>query len=358
MQKNILIIGILIFLTACVKDKPENKNGDNDLSDIHSRVLIVNEGSLGLGNASLSIFDKNDYKMHNQVFQRTNDLHMGDIFQSAYQIEDEIFLLINNSHEILVINAKDYKFKKRIPVRSPRNMLQINADLAYVTSLFHDQIYILNIDSKQVVDSIQVSYKNTENLLKFNDYVYVCNWNKESEFIYKINTQTHQIEENIPLGVKASHGIIQDKNENLWIFSGQPSKNIPSAITIYNPYTKTIENQKIFPGVSERMKPITTPNRDTIYFLSVNYDGDTQFNGVFYSLVNSEEIKEELFLAAEPYQYYWGLAYDNKENHIYIADPRGFIQQGRISIYNTNKELIHESSVGIGPGNFLFLEEN
>lgn len=350
---------ILLFLPlfSCVKDKPEGDSKDFVLPPFQESVLIVNEGSLGLGNASLSVLDLQNLKMYADVFKEVNDMSMGDIFQSAYRVDDVVYLMLNNSNEILVVDAQNFQLLKRISVKKPRQMLKVNEDIAYVTSLFNNQIYLLNLHSNEIVDSITIPHDNSEQLVLLSDKVYVCNWNKQSDQLIAIDVHSHQIQNYIDLGVAAAHGIVVDADQHIWVFSGQPSEQVPAAITVYDPLNNQIIKQKIYDGVSEMIKPVTNETRDTLYFLGVDYDGGTEGNGVFYVSIYEEEITPHTFLQAQAYQYFWGLAYDKLNRHVYIADPKGFIQKGKLLIYTPEKELFFETSTGIGPGNFLFMNE-
>lgn len=346
-----------LLISSCVKDQPPHTSKTFTIPPLQQAALIVNEGSLGLGNASLSILDQEQWIMYQDVFNMVNSRPMGDIFQSIYTMNNELFLLMNNSDEILVVDDQNFALKNKIKIKKPRYMLQIDATHAYVTSLFNRQIYVLNTTDLSITDSISLPFEHSEQLVENDGYVYVCNWNIESNFIYKIDPQTHEIVQSIDIGVKAAHGIVVDKNNHLWIFSGQPREQIPAAITVYDPQTERILRQKIFDGISEYLKPALSPHADTIYYLGVNYDGGLEGNGVFFSSILDEELHTHTFLAAAPYQYFWGLAVDRDKRHLYLADPRGFIQRGKLSVYDLNGPQVYEHFTGIGPGNIYFLNK-
>lgn len=353
--KNLWLILLCFCCNACVKDRPDHASKEFKVPPISWATIIVNEGNLGLGNASLSILDQQDWTMYNDVFEQVNNQPMGDIFQSIHQLGDQLYLLMNNSDEILVVDAETYVLKDKIAIKKPRNMLQVGEHIAYVTSLFNQQVYVLDTEHLNIIDSISLPFEHSEQLTLLNGYVYICNWHPQSSYIYKIDPLQHQIISSIDLGVQAAHDIIVDQNEHLWIFSGQPHYQIPSAITIYDPANETILKQKIFDGVAEYMKPALSPNADTIYYLGVDYEGRLEGNGVFYSTITDPELTRHTFLSAAPYQYFWGLGIDRSKGHLYLADPRGFIQKGRLSIYDLKGQLLFEDYTGIGPGNIYFI---
>lgn len=191
MNKFLMFLLSLIFTCiSCVKiNPPEIENGNIIIGE--SNVLICNEGGFQNGNASLSIYNKEENSLTNNLYYFINNSSIGDILQSITHINHELFLVVNNSQKIIVIDDKSYKYKTEINgLTSPRYLLPINNNQAYVSDLYANKIYIIDINSKTVVNEINVSGW-CEDMCLHNGKAYVVN--RTNDLVYIINTSTHSI---------------------------------------------------------------------------------------------------------------------------------------------------------------------
>jgi len=347
-----ILIASILFL-SCVKDKPnDEKDGFSGTSG--RKVWIANEGSLGNGNSSLSLYDIDHDSMFNNVFETKNGQQLGDVFQSILSVGDQLFLVINNSDKILVINKDDVALIASIATRKPRQMLLVNENKMYVSSLFYPEINIINPKTFQNIGKIVVDFPNTEGMLLHNGKVYAANWDTACNYIYEINPETDEITHRIPIAGSAPTDILRDKDKNLWVLSGNVYKGKNAALTQINPQNRSIIKSFQFQNEADIIKPTWNPTKDTLYFLGVNYDGGTNYNGLYRMDISASTLPSQLFIAAKPLQYFWGLGVDSATNQIYLADPKGFIQSGSVRIFNPDGNLLKEFKTGLGPGYFLF----
>lgn len=352
-KSKLLFLVTSLLLSACVKDKPNDSN--QKLPESSGRkVWIANEGSLGNGNASLSIYNITEDSIFNKVFLGKNNQNLGDVFQSMTIVGDNVFLAINNSDKIQVVNKNTYQLVATIPITKPRQMLLVNENKMYVSSLFHPEINIVNPKTFQVIGKINTDFPNTEGMLLFNNKVYAANWDTACNYIYEINPNTDSIVHRITISGAAPTDILKDKNNLLWVLSGDIYKNKSSHFTQIDPTNRTILKSFSFPIAADIIKPIFNPTKDTLYFLGVNYDGSTAYNGLYRMDINATSIPNDLFIAAQPLQYFWGLGIDTVTTQIYISDPKGFIQNGGVQIFNPQGVLQKSFQTSLGPGSFLF----
>lgn len=350
---NFLFLLIFLLLFSCVKDKPDD--GRQKLPEDKGRkVWIANEGSLGNGNASLSIFNITADSVFNKVFFTQNNQDLGDVFQSMKIVGEYVFLAINNSDKIQVIDKNTYQLIATIPVRKPRQMLLVNENKMYVSSLFYPEINIVNPKTFQVIGKINVDFPNTEGMILLNHKIYVANWDTACNYIYEINPNTDSILDRIAIAGSAPTDIISDKNNKLWVLSGNIYKGKASYFTQIDPENKSILKNFSFPFEADIIKPVFNRTKDTLYFLGVNYDGGTAYNGLYRMDINATSVPNNLLVSAKPLQYFWGLGIDTVTNLIYISDPKGFIQNGSVQVFNPQGDMQKSFKTGLGPGSFLF----
>jgi len=98
--KFILIVTLLAMAAGCT-DNPGSISGETDTT-----YLILNEGAFGQGNASISTFNPAARELQNNVFASRNAPRvLGDVLQSAIQHENRLYLVVNNSKKIEVVDS-------------------------------------------------------------------------------------------------------------------------------------------------------------------------------------------------------------------------------------------------------------
>lgn len=353
MNRYLYFVVFIFILYSCVKDKPKGSPDTSPSKDTR-KVYIANEGNFGSGNSSLSIIDLKENTIHNNVFQNQNNLELGDVFQSILPVEDKLLLAINNSDKITVINKKDFQLESSIAIHKPRYMLLAEEGKLYVTSIYKPEINIVDLKTYKVSHKIVTDYPNTEGILMHGDYVYACNWDTACNYIYEIDPKSDTIVRRIFISGYAPHSILVDKNNTLWVVAGNIYKKKKATLTQIDLNSGTIIKSFSFQSNTDIIKPVWNPTKDTLYFLSVDYNGTSQQNGVYRMSVSDHTLPDQLFIPSQPLQYFWGLGIDSATNTIYVADPKGFIQQGTIYTYSPNGALLNKYECGIGPGFFYF----
>lgn len=346
-------LALLIFFSACVKDKPAEPATPVTL-DTAGNVYIVCEGSLGNGNASLSVYQSNDGQVSNDVYEGVNGQPLGDVFESMLRIGDKFFLCVNNSDKVVVIEAAGKKQLASISIPKSRHILPVSDNKAYVSTLFSNKVYTINPQTHQVTGSFDMPAQNTEAMLLYKGAAYFCAWDTASNKIYKVNPATDKIEQEITVGGYAPHSIVTDKFNMLWILSGNVTKGKRAALTRIDPANGQMLSVYQFPEKADPIRLVTNTSGDELYFISVNYKGGTEHNGIYRMGILDAAIPAQPFIPAKQYQYFWALGVEPVTDRLYIGDPKGFIQKGSVLIYSNAGEKEKEFAVGIGPGHFYF----
>jgi DNA-binding beta-propeller fold protein YncE len=350
--KSLCTLAVLLLLSSCVKDKPDPVAPPPAAAG--RQVFIADEGSLGNGNASLTVYNIDQGIAYNNVYAQKNGQSLGDVLQSIVAGDGNLFLAVNNSDKITVISQKDFSLTGTIAVRKPRYMLRVSEDKMYVSCLFYPEINIVNPKTMQVTGKIATDYANTEGMTLLNGKVYACNWDTACSYLYEIDPATDAITHRITLAGRAPQQVIVDRNDKLWVLSGNVYKKKTASLTQIDPASRAILKSFVFPDQADVMKPVFNPAKDTIYYLGVNYSGGTAYNGLYRMNINAASLPSQQFIAAQPLQYYWGLGIDPVTGYIYLADPKGFLQKGAVAIYKQDGNVVNRFDTDLGPGYFLF----
>lgn len=347
----ILILFVLSIATiGCVKDKP---TGTVVVSST-GNVYIVCEGNMGNGDGSLYNYNTTTDSASGDLFGSANNVPLGDVFQSMTRIGDSLFLCVNNSDKIVVLDVTTKKTAGTISILKPRYIVAVNKSLAYVSTLYSNKVYAIDPTTLKVKGAIEMPYNNSEGMLLQGGTVWVCHWDTSCTSITGIDALTGQKTRTISIGKYAPHAILADKEGLLWVMSGNVAKGRSAALSRIDPSTGLVVRQMDFAGISDPVKPVFNRTKDTIWFIQVKYDGSDADNGIYRMSIYDTMLPIAPLIKASKYQYYWALGIHPANGSVYVGDPKGFVQKGQVSIYNTAGDLQKTFSVGVGPGQFYF----
>lgn len=357
--KSFLIIAISsIILAISCKSKIDNPDTTVPKSD-HPQLLICNEGNYGGGNASLSVLDLTDHTIYNKVYAAANNQQeLGDVLMHAYATENEVLLVVNNSNTINILDKKSFKEISKINIRQPRYIIPIpHTNQAYVTSMYHHRLYVLDLGSLTITDSISMPYANVEHISFWEDQAIVSHWDTNCNYIHIMNAQ-HRIVDSIALPTKSPIKSLVDKNGQLWTLSGNMDKGIASKLYKIDLQQKNIIQQFDFQINSNNdiLKLQMNKAKDMIYFLGINYNFQSTQNGLYKMNINATSLPNAPFIAAGAYQYFWDYLIDESADRLYITDPRGFVQKGDVLVYNLQGEYQTKYETHIGPSFMLYMQ--
>jgi len=333
MNKLIYILSIGILLTACKKDSPEQGN----ISSINvgsGGVLIGSEGNFQFGNASLSHYDDEKEEITADIFESTNGYKLGDVLQSIQERQGLLYLVMNNSSTVQVIDKYTFASKGSITgFNSPRYFLPVSNSKAYVTDLYANSISIVDLNTLESTKSIQVNGW-TEELVMIYGKVFVCN--KGNDQVYVIEAETDLLVDSITVS-DAPTSILEDKNGLLWVLCKNSLHKIdPVSLSLSQSYalnTSSYASQLKINGTG-----------DTLYFLN---------NGVFQFPIGDSTIPGSPIIEAGSTSFY-GLGVDPVSGDIYVSDAIDYIQKSKIFLYTSGGALKSSFLSGINTSFFYF----
>ena len=172
MKKVILSFIGLSLMVGCKDDKPDPIITPDPGAQ---NVWVLNEGNFQGGNCALGVYDLDSEVYSDKVFQTINNRQLGDVLQSATAIDGEVFLVVNNSGKIEVVNEETFESTGTISgLTSPRFILPISASEALVSDLFSDSLAVIDPATKKVTDYINIS-SSSEEMVKVGNKVFITN---------------------------------------------------------------------------------------------------------------------------------------------------------------------------------------
>ncbi|PKP48803.1 MAG: cell surface protein [Bacteroidetes bacterium HGW-Bacteroidetes-12] len=348
-MKKVCFLFVVFILFSCSKEEigPQCKNcvGNPIIPNSDKKILIVNEGNFGFGNASLSVYNPTTKELTNSVFQQANNFPLGDVAQSATLINNTIYVVVNNSSKIEVINKTNFTSIATLTgLISPRYILQINNTKAYVSNLFSNQIQLINLSNNTIIGSISTPSNWTEEMLLFNDTAYICDVSNNQ--ILLINTNSDAVITSVSTGEQPL-SLVKDKNNKLWILcDGGINSSLPQLIK-FNPQTRQTEQVFTFNSINESPSEIEIDSAgEHIYFIN---------NHIYKMNINDAQLPATSWVSNNNHIFY-GLKIDQTTNDIYVSDAKDFVQNSTVFRYSQNGQLLHQFNAGINSGAFLVVE--
>ena len=199
--------------TSCDKNQT-NDATINIPTKTAAALYIGNEGQFQHGDATLTFIDILNNKSNNNAFQSANNRPLGDVLQSINVTKNYIYLVVNNSQKIEVLNRTDLKSVATITgFTSPRFMEYINTNKAYVSEFFSTKLRVINPTSNQLVQSIEVGGWQEE-IKHLNNELFITDYQNNRIFVLDITSD--QIIDTI-IVAKNPTSLFIDNNNLLWV---------------------------------------------------------------------------------------------------------------------------------------------
>lgn len=350
MKRFLLFLNVLVFFffTACSDDVDDTTTPPVDIGFTNG-VFILNEGNFQSGDASIDFLHKADMTISESIFSTANNLPLGDVAQSMTIFDGNAYIVVNNSSKIEVVNAETFVSVATIEgLTSPRYILPVGEQKAYVSDLFSGSISIVNLMTNTVTGSIPLAGWSEEMLLSGGEVFVtsIC-----SEYLYVIDVATDAVTDSVAIGY-AANSLELDKNGNLWVLAsgdlipcwGVESQGIFPQLTQLDPFSKTIFQTWTFDNGA--------PSD-----LSINGEGDQLYfihQGIHTMNIDAANLPTAPLIDAENANLY-SLEIDPQTENIYSSDA-SFDQKGAILQYQADGTLLNTFVGGIGTGQFYFAD--
>lgn len=326
-----------------MKDKPQEpiKTAVNINPD--SKVLVVNEGNYGWGVGSISLYDPSSGGVIDDYYkQQNNNTTLGNVCQSITKYNNYYYIVMNNSNKIVVVNSSDFiKTASINGFNSPRYILPIIYNKAYVSDLYANSIQIVDLNSNTISGSIPCINGTEQMALIYNKAFITCS---NSNYCYVINTISDVITDSINVG-KGNSSICIDKNAKVWVLSsGNTGTSQFGRLSRINPITLQVEQSLNFSSSDSPYKLCINKTRDTLYYLN---------NGVYQFTIPSTTLPTNAFIN-QGSKLYYGLGINPKDYTIYVADAIDYVQKSKVEIYKPNGTFVSNFNAGIISNGFMF----
>lgn len=341
---------LLIVISSCNKEDPSPtetkeyfKNG----------ILVLSEGLFQQNNSTLTWIDKTTEEVIPSIFHTVNGRDLGDTGNDLKRYGGKIYIVMNGSSTIEVINALNLKSIKQIPLQhngqaqQPRKIAFRNSK-AYVTS-FDGFVNVIDTTSLSVENRIAVG-QNPEGLGVFEDQLFVCNsgglnFPDVDSTVFQIDLNNNVVVDTFVVGANPGGVVVSNTGIVYVVKRGDYNAN-PSELIRINPTSGIVQNLSIFASSLHK-------NNDDLYISY--YDYNTQQSNVSHFDLQQEVMVSQSLIASQDIQTLYGTYYLSGLG-LACFDAMSFTNQGYLKIVNNNGSLIKTYSVGLNPNNLVNYE--
>lgn len=369
-----LLALLLAFLVSCRTDdiivRPEVVEG---LAKPENTAIkgfyMLNEGNMGSNKCTLDFFDYTKGTYYRNIYAEINPnvvKELGDVGNDIKIYGSKLYIVVNVSNKIEVLDAKTAKRIKTIPLQNCRYMI-FKDGKAYASSYAGPVDINPNAPKGKVVEidtvslSIQrqvtVGYQPEEmqivgnQLFVTNSGGYmVPNYDKTVSVIDLTSfTETKKVDVAINL-----HRLQKDNYGDLYISSRGDYYTVPSSLYLMDAATGTIKKD-FHVAVSE----MTIVN-DKLYYYGNEFNYNTHTYKKSFGIIDvkteqiiSNKIIDQEYVDAIKTPY--GIAVNPITEDIYITDARNYVSMGFVYCFDKNGHFKWKTEGGNIPAHFTFL---
>ncbi|MEX0720244.1 MAG: YncE family protein [Balneolaceae bacterium] len=339
-----ILLAALFIFTGC------NTQSDPDEVTL-AGVYVLNEGNIGQANASITSYNPETGEVFQNVYESVNGVPIGDALQSATLIDGRLYLVVNNSHKIEVVEPETFLNIGTINIAdeaSPRYIAKAGENKAYVTNLYANTVSIINLESMEETGSIDVG-ANPEGIAVVGTKAFVANSGFGSgNTVSVINTETDTVKETISVGDNPV-GVQADASGRVWVVcvgayddfnTESEDESTPGELFVLNGETGT------------EIEQIRVGGHPGELVLDSEFGKGYLSNGTVFQInTTTYEIENENFIRGF---YALGLSTLDGEIFLWGADAGNFSQDGTAFQFDLSGAKIDSFSTGVIPGHFYF----
>jgi len=339
------LIILLVVFTSCNGDDEAAPRGAYD-----NGVIVTNEGNFGSANSSVTFYDRKSGETDQTIFQTVNNVSpLGDVLQSAASNQGLIYLVVNNSNKVEVVNAFTFESEYTMSgLQQPRYVAFMNGK-GYLTQWvsFSDPgvVTVFDPETGDKESNIEVGF-SPEAIVAINNKLYVTE--AFGNQLHIVDLDDDNTVSTLTIGDGASEMVV-DGDNNIWIAcEGGTDENF-----------EPLDNGSIYHIDTQTDQIATTIDVNTNYEgeLAVSGNGQSVFffldNSVFTFDISNISLGDPLFTVSEATSLY-SIGVHPGSDIIYVADSKGFSDDGEVFRYDMNGDLIDSFTTGVGPNGFLF----
>lgn len=348
----ISLAAIAIFaFTACKKDKkpPTLPSPDN----LKNGMLVLNEGLFQLNNSSLTWVDLSTGSSNGEFFTQKTGRLLGDTGNDMKRYGGKIYIVVNVSSTIEVLDAFTGKLVKQISMlngsaaKQPR-CIAFYGSKAFIPC-FDGYVDVLDTASLEIIQRIPVG-SNPDGITISGQKAFVSNSGGLNSPVMDSTVSVIDVNglaeiTRIKVG-KNPGSIVTGYQGDVYVVARGNHGSIPSRMKKISAASLTVEES--YPFDAGGLEPMGNK-------LLITYSGTQSSHTALFNM-QTGQVENTSYLDLSGVQTLYGLHYNQATNQIYLLDAMGYTNTGYIRVYSGSGSYIKSYHVGLNPNSILFYE--
>lgn len=368
-----LLAFTLLFLFSCRTDDyvvpSETKEVSTGEDSPIRGFYLLNEGNMGSNKCTLDYFDYATGTYHKNIYAEINPSvvkELGDVGNDIMIYGSKMYVVVNVSNKIEVLDAKTAKRIKTIQLQNCRYM-SFKGNKVYASSYAGPvelnpnsppgKVVEIDTTSLTIQRQVVVGYQ-PEEMEIIGDQLFVANsggymfpnYDRTVSVIDLNNfTETKKIEVAINL-----HRLQKDNYGDLYVSSRGDYYNIPSSLFLVDAATGAVKKD-----FHVAVSGMTIVN-DKLYYYGNEFNYNTHTYVKTFGII---DVKTEQVIAskiidksyADEIKAPYGIAVNPYSEDIYITDARNYVTTGYVYCFDKSGKFKWKTEGGNIPAHFTFL---
>ncbi len=351
---NIIVLVLVVLTSGC---KKEDNTDYTFVWPYEHGAFIINEGTFGQANASVSFYDFAGDSVRNSIFTTVNKHPLGQLLQSMYTANGKVYMMLNLSDTVAVADARSFAETGTITgLSSPRYMTS-SGNKGYITQWGENgAVKVIDLATNKIIKTIPVGM-GPEQAILANGKIVVCNGGAydHDSTISVIDPVTDNVVQTVWVGDNPKE-LVMDKNNNIWIIcygyiKYDGSFNIiletPSKLVRISGSTFQKTGEYLISATQHPQHIDISKDKSTVY-----YGGGFGYAGIYAMDITAAAAPSSPLVDGS--KFFYGFNVNPLNGEIYALDATDFTTPGVLYRYSSPGNLIKTYTVGVAPNGVLF----
>ncbi|MCR8556773.1 YncE family protein [Mucilaginibacter sp. BJC16-A38] len=344
----LIAIAFVTVLASCHKDKIIPKTDTPTAT--RAGLYVLNQGVFQSNNSTLTYYDYTTKQLTADFFSSANGgSKLGDTGNDIEIYGSKMYIIVNNSDRVDVVNAKTGKVIKQNSLHQCRSVAFYKGN-AFITS-YDGNVAVMDTTSLTINKYITVG-RNPEQLVVSNDKLYVANsgglsFGNPDKTVSVIDLTSLTETKKIPVTADPV-SLAADGYGNVYVISLGDFASIKAGITIIDNKTDIVKSQ-LAPALGYNI-PIVAQG-DFVYYVTAD-NKIAVYNAKTQTAAQTNFITDGTVITT-PY----ALAADALTGEIFVTDAKDYASNGTLYAFDKTGKLEYSITVGINPGKIAFVNK-